>query len=452
MKTTVLELRRQQNELLNEARTIHNKGVAENRALTADEQKRWNELTAQVEQKQQEIEREERLALFGGQSQPAQGGQPQPVAQQQQPDPSIGMGQTDLREYRLSRALLALADRDWRNAGLELEASRATAKKLGRDPQGFFIPWDWMQASGRQLYGQHEQRDMLKGTGSLGGFLIATDLMSQNFIELLRNRLVVRQAGAVVMSGLVGDVQIPKHTGASTMYWINPETTDVTESQPAIGQVPMVPKTAGAMTDISRKMLLQSSIDAEMLVRDDIMRVIALGIDRAGLHGSGVSPEPTGIANVVGIGSVAGGTNGAAPTWAHVINLETAVAIDNADVGRLGYVTNVKVRGKLKQTEKAASTGMFVWNDNNTLNGYPGYVTNQVRSDLTKGTASGVCSAIFFGNWAELIIGQWGVLDMIVDPYTQASRGTLRIVALQDVDIINRHVESFSAMLDALTT
>jgi HK97 family phage major capsid protein len=450
MKTTILELRRQQNELLSEARTIHNKGVAENRALTADEQKRWNELTAQTEQKQQEIEREERLALFGGQQQPAQGGQPQPVAQQQ-PNPSIGMSQRDLGEYRLSRALLALADRDWRNAGLELEASRATAKKLGRDPQGFFVPWDWMQASGRQLYNQQEQRDMLKGTPSMGGFLIQTDLLSQNFIELLRNRMVVRQAGAVVLSGLIGDVQIPRQTGSSTMFWINPETTDVTESQPAVGQVAMVPKTGGAMTDISRKLLLQSSIDAEMFVRDDLMRVIALGIDRAALHGSGTTPEPAGVANMVGIGSVAGGANGLAPTWGHVVGLESEVAIDNADVGRLGYITNARVRGRLKQAEKAASTGMFVWNDDGSMNGYSAYVTNQVRSDLTKGTSSGVCSAIFFGNWADLLIGQWGVMDMIVDPYTQAARGTLRIVALQDVDIVSRRVESFSAMLDALT-
>jgi hypothetical protein len=136
------------------------------------------------------------------------------------------------------------------------------------------------------------------------------------------------------------------------------------------------------------------------------------------------------------------------------VSLETEVAQDNADVGRLAYMTNAKVRGKLKATMRTATYGDIpIWNDmagNTPLNGYACWVTNQVRSDLTKGS-SDVCSALFFGNWADLLIGMWGGLDVLVDPYTNSTSGTVRVVAMQDVDVQVRHAESFAAMLDALT-
>jgi HK97 family phage major capsid protein len=157
---------------------------------------------------------------------------------------------------------------------------------------------------------------------------------------------------------------------------------------------------------------------------------------------------------------VAGGTNGAAPTWAHIVALETEVAQDNAGVGALAYMTNTKVRGKLKTTEKASGTGLFVWQDpanvapgmpGAPLNGYQAFVTNQVSSTLTKGTSSGVCSAIFFGNWAELFIGMWADLEILVDPYTSGTAGIVRLIALMNADLAVRHPESFACMKDALT-
>jgi HK97 family phage major capsid protein len=136
--------------------------------------------------------------------------------------------------------------------------------------------------------------------------------------------------------------------------------------------------------------------------------------------------------------------------------METEVAIDNADVGNIGYLTNAKVRGKLKTTEKASTTGMFIWQDGadnlGSLNGYRAGVSNQVRSDLTKGSSSGICSAIFYGNWADLIIGQWSGIDLLVDPYTGGTAGTVRVIGLQDVDIAVRQPSSFCYLADALTT
>lgn len=242
---------------------------------------------------------------------------------------------------------------------------------------------------------------------------------------------------------------IPKQTGGATGYWLA-ESGTPTESQQTIGQVPLTPKTVGAYTDISRKLLQQSSIDVEAFVRGDLATVLGLAIDLAGIAGTGANNQPRGILNTVGIGSVIGGTNGAAPTWANIVALESEVAAANADVGRLHYLTNALVRGVLKTTEKASGTAQFVWNSND-VNGYTPIVSNQVPSDLTKGSAEDICSAIIFGNFADLLIGMWGGLDLLADPYTASTSGTVRVVALQDADIAVRHAESFAAMQDALT-
>jgi len=183
-------------------------------------------------------------------------------------------------------------------------------------------------------------------------------------------------------------------------------------------------------------------------VRRDLATVLALAIDYAALHGSGTSNQPTGVANTSGIGSVAGGANGAAPTWEHIVQLETEVAVDNADIGALAYMTNSRVAGKLKVTPKISGHPTYLL-EGDRLNGRPLYVTNQVRSDLTKGTGTNL-SAIFYGNWSDLLIGTWGALDILVDPYSNSTSGAIRVVVFQDVDIAVRHPESFAVMLDAI--
>jgi HK97 family phage major capsid protein len=289
-------------------------------------------------------------------------------------------------------------------------------------------------------------------TASVGGDTVATNLLAADFITLLRNAMALIPMGIRTLSDLNGNIAIPRQTGGATGYWVA-ESGAPTESQQAFDQVTMTPKTVGAFTDISRKLLLQSSMDVEAFVRQDLATVLGLAIDLAGIAGTGADNQPRGILATSGIGSVAGGTNGAAPTWAHIVELETAVAVDNAAIGNLGYLTNAKVRGKLKTTQKFADTnGMPVWEGGDTpLNGYRAGVSNQVPGNLTKGTASGVASAIIFGNFADLLMGMWGGLDLLVDPYTHSTSGTVRIRALQDVDVAVRHPESFSAMLDALT-
>ncbi len=357
----------------------------------------------------------------------------------------IGMTGKEKRQFSFVRAINAAASRNWKDAGLEREASDAVALLTKRSPQGFFVPNDMTS----------HKRVMTVGTPSAGGNLVATDLLSESFIDLLRNKMLVRQMGAQILGGLVGDVAVPSQTGGATSYWV-PEGGDPTVSQPVLGQLGMTPKTVGAFTDISRKLLLQSSIDVENLVKMDLSTVLALAIDLAAINGSGASNQPTGILNTVGIGDEAGGTNGGAPTWANIVNLWKLVAGANAAFGTLGFLTTVNAAAKLMTTEKATGTAQFIWPDFPgedglaRLAGFRAGVTEQVPSNLSKGTGSNL-SAIIFGNFSDLIIGEWGALDVLVDPFTGGISGTTRVRVLQDIDVLVRRPASFSVMADAIT-
>lgn len=359
------------------------------------------------------------------------------------PTSDIGLSSTEVKQYSVVRALNAMANPGDRAAqeaaGLERAASDAVGQKMGKSARGMFLPTDV------------QKRDLTAGTANAGGYTVATDLRAGDFIAALRNAMVLDRLGVRMLGGLVGQVAIPKQTGAATAYWVA-ENTAPTESQQTLGQVTMSPKTVGAYTDISRRLLIQSSIDVENMVQTDLATVLGLAIQQAAISGSGASNQPTGLLTAI-TSTVIGGTNGLAPTWQNAIDLETAIATANADVGTMGYLTNAKVRGKLKSTQKFASTnGQPIWENGDTpINGYRAAITNSVPSNLTKGTSSGVCSAILFGNFADLIIGMWGSLDMMVDPYTGSTAGTVRVVTLQDVDVAIRNVESFSTMVDALT-
>lgn len=380
--------------------------------------------------------------------------------------PHIGMTDKEIKRFSFIRAIRAVTEPNnaeaQKEAGFEYEVSNAARDKNPRaDRQGgVTVPADVlaapMQVLDNNAYAQMSrsmgrgQRDLVVGTPTAGGNLVATDLLSASFIDLLVNQMVVMQMGTTLLSDLNGNIAIPRQTGGATISWVA-ENTAATESQQTIDQVTLTPKSAGVFTDYSRRLLLQTSMSVESFVRMDLARSIALGIDLAAINGSGASNQPRGVLNTAGIGSEAGGANGAAPTWDNVVNLESLVANANAAMGSMHYLTNTKARGKLKRTQMFSGTnGIPVWNGTD-LNGYSSFVSNQVPSNLVKGTSGAVCSAILFGNWADLIIGLWGGLDILVDPYTGSSARTTRIVAFQDVDVTVRHPESFAAMVDALT-
>jgi len=344
----VLKVKEMRAGVWSEAQAMIDAAEAEDRGFTAEEEKQYNDLMSKLEHFDKRIARLEESERRTAQMAASDGA----GAARRSPgsDPSIGMSQQDVRNYSLVRAIRAAVNGDWRGAELEREASEAVAQRFGRDPQGFFVPYDW------------QTRDLVVGTPTAGGNLVATDMLAQSFIEMLRNKMVVRQAGSTMLTGLVGDVAIPRQTGGATAYWVG-ESGGPTESQQTVDQVALTPHCVGAYTDMSRKLLKQSSVDVEMFVRNDLAAIVALAIDYAALHGNDSTDanQPDGVANTSGIGSVAGGTDGAAPTWANIVKLETEVAQDNGDVGKLAYITNAKVRGKLKETMRVSTLWRRAW-------------------------------------------------------------------------------------------
>lgn len=365
------------------------------------------------------------------------------------------------RAYSIVRALNAQVQGNWKDAGFEREVSNEIGKRMNKQTEGFFMPLNMsMSALRAGTAGSYQA-----GSATLGGNVVATQLMPDMFIDLLRNKTIVNEMGARTLAGLVGNVAIPKQTAAAVLSWVS-ELADGSETEGTFGQVTMSPKTAIARSQMSRQLLLQSTPDIEMLVRNDLAAVIALGLDLAAINGSGSSGQPRGILNQSGIGSVAMGTNGAAFTSGAaagngidpLIDLETLVATANADIGTLGYITNAKQIGVLKKLK--ATTGEYLWNgyDSAVAKGVPGEIngyrvgrSNQVPSTLTKGSASGICSAAIFGNFADLLLGMWGGVEILANPYGAGfNNGGVDIRAMVSCDVAVRNAVSFAAITDLL--
>ena len=337
----------------------------------------------------------------------------------------IGMERKEVKNFSLMRAIRAMANPTDRKAADaargEFEASAEAAKRAGVDAQGLYIPTDVLRSWG--------QRDLNTSDDSA---MVAEDYRAGDFIDVLRNASSVMQAGATMLTGLVGDVKIPRKSTASSAAFISTEGGAAAESEPTFGQVTMSPKTLGAFTDITRLMMMQSSLDIEALVRNDLSTALALAIDNGALQGSGTSGNPTGIKNTSGINAPTAFA-AANPTFAEVVAMETAVAEDNALMGNLAYILPASMYGALKTTVKDSGSGQFVVEPGNTINGYRAIVSNQVTA-----------GDLYFGNFSDLLVGMYGGLDITVDPYTNSTSGTVRIVALQTIDVAVRHAVSFA--------
>lgn len=218
----------------------------------------------------------------------------------------------------------------------------------------------------------------------------------------------------------------------------------------------MSPKTAAGFVDIGRRLILQTGGDVTKLMAADLRAGIATTLDLAALAGSGSSNQPRGVLNTAGIGSVAGGTNGAAPTYDNAVDLDAAVANQNTLLEAPAFITNSRVRAKLERTQMFGGTnGIPVWQASaggDVLKGRRACVSNNVPNNLTKGSSAGVCSALIYGNWSDLLIGVWGEgVTVMIDPFTNSTTDAVRLVVFIDCDVAVRYATSFSAMLDALT-
>lgn len=280
-------------------------------------------------------------------------------------------------------------------------------------------------------------------TSADGGVLIQSSMQYQ---EALRNRLVLARAGATYMSGLRGNLDLIQGSGV-TMGWLEEnekgEDQKMTFSKRSVG-----PMRCFVNVPVSRQLAIQSSLDVDRLVMTEIMAAHAELIEDAALNGSGTD-EPTGILSTTGIGNIALGTNGGVPTFGTMVDLETEIALQNADSASMAYITNNKIRGYLKQTLIAQGVPGFILNGNE-INGYPAYATNILPSNLVKGTANNA-SPIIFGDWSNLWILGWGGLDFIVDPYSLKKFGAYEITLNAYHNIFVKQPKAFAAVKDALT-
>lgn len=342
----------------------------------------------------------------------------------------VGLTDGEADQFSFLRAIRALANPTDRAAqeaaAFEFEASDAAAEAQGRDAQGIMVPIDVLMRA-----------PLNTGSGGAtaadtGGNAIANPLLTQSFIQMLRNQTILLRLATPLM-GLVGNPDIPTQEGGATGYWIG-EDDEAAEDLLSLGQRQFSPKTVAAYSEITRRTLKQTSMDIEALVRSDLALATGTSLDYAGFYGTGTGDQPLGIANtngvnVVDFGGAASGGGTAMPTWKEVIQMESDIAAANADVNRMAYVQNAKMRGHFKSTQKFDGTnGSPIWENDNTVNGYRGEVTNQIKD-----------GDVFHGDFGNVLVGMWGGLDITVDPYTHSRRGRLRIVCMQDADYVLRH-------------
>ena len=377
-----------------------------------------------------------------------------------EPVKQIEMDQRDAAQYSITAGIRAALTGDWssREAGLVREMSQEVERSgLNKTTaRSFFVPFSALRAT------------YVTSGATTGGNLVATDLMADEFIEALRNNSIMLGLGVRTMTGLVGNVAIPRRASVASTYYLGSEVTAITQSESTFDQVTLSPKNLAALSKYSRQTLLQGTPGIEQLVRRDITDGINLGIDLGVLNGSGSAGQPEGIMQTTGIGSVALGTNGGPITVESLVDLEEQVLIDNGALNRdnIAYVTNAKVLAELKKLRAGGSTtgdGTFLVNNQldalgrgatpTSVNGYPLYVTNQVPSNLTKGSSSGVCSAMLMGDFSQAMVGFWGNgLEITVgedsDDFSKALTSVRGIVTY---DVAVRHPESFAAILDITT-
>jgi HK97 family phage major capsid protein len=352
---------------------------------------------------------------------------------------AVGLSQQETRRFSMARAIEACASQNWTQAGLEAEASREIQKRLNRnpDPNRFFVPWEIQERANRTpieqvAYALLMKRDLTVASAGAGGYLVETQ--NVGFIELLRNKSVLFNMGARRLSGLQGNVSIPKQSATGSATWLANEAATISEVNQTFVQVAMSPKNVGGYTEISRQLLLQSNPAAEGIVVADLASVVALDIDLKGLNGSGASGQPTGILNTAGIGSV----TGTSLDYADVIEFQTDVFGGNALTGQSGYVTTGAVAGLLKQRVKFTSTASPLWEGQLAMammDGYRAMASNQMPS-----------ATMLFGDFdLGVVVGEWGVLEIETNPYANFQAGIVGVRAIASIDIAVRYPTAFSA-------
>ena len=396
---------------------------------TNDETTRLDEMLTEAEALEDEIKREERIE-----------GQQRLQASQQAPQNSA-REERDLQQYSFVKAIQEFV-RTGRLTGLEAEMHQEAETEMnliGQSLSGFGVPSRVLRLGKRS----QTRADVTTGTAPL----VPTDLMG--FIDALYAKLICVGLGAEVWTGLTANISIPRVATAATAGWAT-EVANASDAGSDTESVSVTPKRLTCYQDVSKLLIAQSPYSVEGIMRNLFISAMSVALDKACI--AGASNGPTGLLATSGIGDIAGGANGLAPTLAHMLGIIREVAIDNADFGKLAFACSPQARWKLMSTALETGHPERVWNilQPETLIGYKAGVSTIVPDNLTKGTSSGVCSAIIFGNWAEMIIANFGGIDITVDQYSQAIGNKVRIVLNSFWDSVLKHPGSFAAMKDAL--
>ena len=410
-----------------ELRGLNDKPGGENGDLSTEQRARWDALKGELDGLEQRIGRQ---AAIDDVERRTQG---QPVS-----DGHFNRAFADVGLLDVARAAMGGTDRA---AGLAREASQEMERRSGRRAQGMF----WHMGAPADV----ERRTLTTAlpAGGPGDALIPADYRPDAFIDRLRRTNRVRAMGATMLTGLTGNVTIPRRKASVAAGWVA-ENTALPNTDPQFDGVTLSPKHAGTISEWSRNMIMQASPDVEQLARDDMAAELARTLDVAAINGSGAGAEPRGILNTSGIGSVAIGTNGGAITFDALADLMGAVDDVDATGGSMGFLTNTKVRRAAAKVKDGQGNPLGV---EVMFQGLTPTITNNVPSNLTKGTGTGL-SPVFYGNWSDLLIGVWSELDILVNPYeaTAYAKGNVQIRAMMTLDLAVRHPESFAAIKDVL--
>lgn len=332
----------------------------------------------------------------------------------------LGVQPKELQTYSMMRAIEAMATGNWKHAGFERSISIAIADASKKEARGLFVPHETIF-----------QRQLEKKTPGKGGVLVDTDLRIDQFVDTLRNKAMIGRLGARVLSGLVGDIAIPRKTNGTNFYWLDEdEEPDLSDFD--FSTLSLTPKTIAGAIAVTRKLRKQSSMSVENLMRQDMIEGIAVAIDAAQLKGTGQNNQPLGLLNQVGLPGL---TYDGKVDWDSLVDMETMIANSNADEAGMAYLTSPTQRGVAKKTQVFANTGERLWGADNTVNGYRAFATNQMPAD-----------AWLHGDWSQIITALWGVLDLNVDKSTKAGTDGLVLRIFQDVDTQARRLESFSCL------
>lgn len=348
-------------------------------------------------------------------------------------DGKTGANKREIESFSVLKAIRDMASKG-RLEGLERELCDTAQKSLHRelsDGQAFVIP---AEVEERDAMRSLSMRAQSAGVFTAGGATVANELGA--LIEYLRNQTVLGRLGITMIPGLVGDVLFPVQTGGCSAYWLS-ETGAITDSEATFAQKAMTPHRLGASVPFTTQFIAQTSIGAEAFLRNELNTVLGLKKDLAGLEGSGNAGEPLGVKNTTGINATV--TFGGAATWADVVEFETGIAADNADIGSMKFALSAAAVGKWKTILKDSVAGAgYLISDSMTANGYKVERTNQISGSIA-----------FFGVWSQLLHGMWAGREVIVDPYTLKKSGQVEITMNELCDFLVRQPLAFNVSTDS---